>query len=83
MPPEAQLDEKSIAILTKWVKLGAPWPTTHASQIRAAAKSFTEQDRQWWAVQPVKDPEVPQADSEWAENEIDHFVARPIVQMPG
>ncbi|WP_436714365.1 PSD1 and planctomycete cytochrome C domain-containing protein [Roseiconus lacunae] len=76
MPPDEQLSPKEIEVLTRWVKLGAPWPRTDASTIRAAGKTFTEEDRNWWAIQPVQDPVVPDTDGNWAVNPIDQFVAR-------
>ncbi|TWT38967.1 PSD1 and planctomycete cytochrome C domain-containing protein [Blastopirellula retiformator] len=76
MPPNGQLSEHSIAILTKWVKMGAPWPEADSNLIRTSEKAFTDEDRNWWAIQPVEDPAVPAAGEGWARNEIDHFVAR-------
>ncbi|QDT07082.1 Planctomycete cytochrome C [Rubripirellula lacrimiformis] len=76
MPPEKQLSEKSIDVLTRWVEMGAPWPESDSNPIRTSEKTFTEEDRNWWAVQPVQDP-TPPADGEgWARNPIDRFVAR-------
>ena len=75
MPPEGQLDPASIKTLTRWVEMGAPWPETGADQIRAAGKAFTEEDRNWWAIQPVRDPKAPDSGSDWANNPIDRFVA--------
>ncbi|MEO1530116.1 MAG: DUF1549 domain-containing protein, partial [Planctomycetota bacterium] len=75
MPPNKQLDDAEIASLERWVKLGAPWPGTDPDQLRLEPKEgFTDGDRRWWAIQPVKTPEVPSTESEWARNPIDHFV---------
>ncbi|MEQ8785678.1 MAG: DUF1549 and DUF1553 domain-containing protein, partial [Pirellulaceae bacterium] len=76
MPPEDQLSEPSIDILTDWIKMGAPWPEADSNLIRSSEKSFTDDDRRWWAIQPVRDPVVPDAGADWARNEIDRFVAR-------
>lgn len=77
MPPGKKLPEKDIAVLVKWIELGAPWPNGDDSLIiRQDADRITEEDRQWWAVQPVADPEVPQDGDGWARNEVDRFVAR-------
>ena len=37
---------------------------------------FTEEDRQWWAIQPLTKAEPPAAGADWAKNEFDHFIAR-------
>ncbi|WP_165698747.1 PSD1 and planctomycete cytochrome C domain-containing protein [Bremerella volcania] len=77
MPPKGQLPEKDVAVLVKWIELGAPWPGGDNSLIiRQDADRITEEDRKWWAVQPVTDPAVPHAGDGWARNEIDRFVAR-------
>lgn len=41
----------------------------------ATGKEFTEEERNWWAVQPVRNPALPAVDRvEWVENPIDLFV---------
>ncbi|MCC9606161.1 PSD1 and planctomycete cytochrome C domain-containing protein [Blastopirellula sp. JC732] len=80
MPPTGQMSADSIEILTRWVKMGAPWPEADSNLIRTSDKSFTDEDRSWWAIQPVEDPAVPDAGHDWARNEIDHFVARKLEQ---
>ncbi|QDU63341.1 Planctomycete cytochrome C [Planctomycetes bacterium Pan216] len=76
MPPEAQLSEKSIAILTRWVEMGAPWPQADSNLIRSSEKTFTDEDRDWWAIQPLSEPGVPDAGGDWARNDIDRFVTK-------
>ena len=76
MPPGGQLSAESIAILTRWVQMGAPWPNASTNLIRSSEKVFTDEDRNWWAVQPVCDPAVPDAGANWARNAIDHYVAQ-------
>ncbi len=78
MPPDGQLPAEEIALLEKWVADGAVWPE-HDAKLRdvAAPSGITEEDRQWWAFQPVSRPEVPAEFGDgWARNEIDRFVAR-------
>ncbi len=76
MPPQGQLPEKDIAILEKWIAMGAPWPGGDDSLIiRQDSDRLTDEDRTWWAVQPVTDPKVPAKGDGWARNEIDRFVA--------
>jgi len=77
MPPQKKLSDKEIEILTKWVALGAPWPGDDGKIAkRDPGAKFTDDDRNWWAFQPVKSPVPPQAaGAGWAHNEIDQFIA--------
>ncbi len=78
MPPNGRLPEESVRLLEEWVRRGAPWP--NAGEPAPAAKEkkgFSEEDRAWWALQPVADvqpPAVDGADSSWVKNEIDQFI---------
>ena len=78
MPPDGELPDGEIAVLVRWVELGAPWPGAEdAPPVRPAAErgpKFTDEDRAWWALQPVADPPVPDTDSDWGRNEIDRFL---------
>ncbi len=77
MPPTKPLPENEIAILTAWVFNGAPWPgsTSVAAKTRC---QFDDEDRSWWAIQPVRDASIPVANlakksRSWARNNINHF----------
>ncbi len=64
MPPDGKLGDEAIAALTEWVRLGAPWPGGHGSGIggpalRKGKDKLTDEDRAWWAFQPVKDYPLP------------------------
>lgn len=74
MPPEKQLAEEEIAVLESWLARGLPWP--HVGSLRrTAADVFTDEDRSWWAFQPVSEPPVPFVDNPtWAKNPIDAFL---------
>ncbi len=79
MPPKGKkLSDEQIAALTKWVKEGALWPGAPAAQSSAPTRTrgkITDEDRQWWVFQPVREPKVPNtADGGWARNPIDHFI---------
>ncbi|MEQ9406543.1 MAG: PSD1 and planctomycete cytochrome C domain-containing protein [Fuerstiella sp.] len=77
MPPKGKLPEKDIAVLAKWIELGAPWPGGEDSRIRRQdSDRFTEEDRKWWAIQPVTESEVPKEGDLWARNDVDRFVAK-------
>ncbi len=88
MPPNKKLPDDKIKILERWVELGAPWPGAGGPGAKADGSTptprkprekFSEEDRQWWAFQPLQKVEVPSdslAGSRWSnsKNPIDHFV---------
>jgi hypothetical protein len=72
MPPKGKLKDEEIAILTEWVKIGAPWP---GSKTARAPGKITDEDRRWWAFQPPRQAAPPNIDHpEWSTNPIDRFV---------
>lgn len=79
MPPKEKLPQKEIQVLEKWVKLGAPWPETETAKVAVSKKDefgFTEEERKYWAFQPVSNPTPPEIKSTWVRNDIDRFVAQ-------
>jgi len=74
MPPKGKLSDKEIAVLEKWVKLGAPWPDT--DKVVATKGGFSEEQQKFWFFQPLADPEPPQVPPNWVRNDIDRFIAR-------
>lgn len=73
MPPDGKLSDREIATLEKWVADGAIWPGGKAA--RQKESKITDEDRAFWAFQPVDDPTPPTTGADWARNDIDHFVA--------
>ena len=77
MPPTGKLEDKDLALLTTWVKLGVPWggaKTAGAAedmQARAARAKETH-----WAYRPIVRPEPPASvsDPAWTVNPIDRFI---------
>ncbi len=60
MPPSGQLPADQIATLERWVESGAVWPEHSAEGLALRPKSgVTEEDRNYWAFQPLKRPEPP------------------------
>ncbi|OYW19122.1 MAG: hypothetical protein B7Z55_09450, partial [Planctomycetales bacterium 12-60-4] len=59
MPPDHPLDPKLIAGIEKWIANGAPWPKLE--KLRPVT-TITAEDRDWWCIQPIRDPEVPAVD---------------------
>ncbi len=72
MPPKETLPEGEVALLVDWIKRGAPWA---ASDVKPARKEkpITDQDRAWWAFQPVQEPGLPPADA-WTRTPVDRFI---------
>jgi hypothetical protein len=76
MPPDGKLADEQIAILTRWVDAGAPWPAESAETARAALSPITDEDRGFWSFQAPRDWPVPAVSVGDAriENEIDRFI---------
>ena len=78
MPPTGRLSEREIADLTRWVEMGAPWPEeARAAKIspRAPGQPIADQDRAFWAFQPVKGHNPPEVANEaWVRTPIDRFL---------
>lgn len=77
MPPTGKLPEAEIAVLVRWVQMGAPWPGDEGKRPSAPPQGerITAEDRAWWAFQPLADAEPPQVpDDSWCRNEIDRFI---------
>lgn len=69
-----KLAEHDIAALRQWIELGAPWPPTDAADAERPGV-ITNEDRQWWAFQPLKYVTPPQVgDDAWSLNPIDRFI---------
>jgi hypothetical protein len=76
MPPKQKLPEAEIAVLEKWIKIGAPWPEDAAGKITVTEGGFTEEQRKFWCFQPLAKVTPPAVTSPWVRNDIDRFIAR-------
>jgi Protein of unknown function (DUF1553)/Protein of unknown function (DUF1549)/Concanavalin A-like lectin/glucanases superfamily len=80
MPPKKgdgkKLSDQQIALLTDWVKMGAPYPKETGQKMTTRAKgTITDEDRQWWAFQPLAKVEPPAVEDDgWSANGIDRFI---------
>lgn len=73
MPPKEKLPDGEIAILTRWVALGLPWPA--AAPAGLPASGITAEQRRFWSFQPIREPALPNVqDSAWPRTPIDRFV---------
>jgi mono/diheme cytochrome c family protein len=71
MPPQKEkLSAEEIALLTAWVKAGAPWTETPIKAGLRKPGRITEDDRRYWAFQPIK----AHAPSAGEKNPIDGFI---------
>jgi hypothetical protein len=65
MPPSGQLAPEKIAVLTRWVSLGAPWPSrdrlAHAgsTSVQSGRTSPMPAGGAWWSLAPLRRPVVP------------------------
>jgi hypothetical protein len=75
MPPKQKLPDAEIAILEKWIRMGAPWPEDASKRVVVTEGGFTEQQRNYWFFQPVKKVSPPNAGGKWVRNDIDRFIA--------
>jgi len=77
MPPDSRLPKDEVAILEKWVSLGAPWPEESGSPAVTQAGEFDLEARResHWCWQPIRDPELPPVkDARWPRTSIDRFI---------
>ena len=74
MPPKkkgGKLPDDKIALLEKWIQMGAPSPDGNGSKLTG----LTEKAKSHWAYQPIKPQTVPQVKmKQWVRNPIDAFV---------
>jgi hypothetical protein len=78
MPPKEKLKDQEIEKLTRWVKLGLPWPETGASAVAVRTDQeyqITEAQRRFWSFQPLRDVAPPAVkDGTWPRSGIDRFI---------
>ncbi len=76
MPPKKKLSAGEIAVLVKWVEMGAPDPRTGKKAAAAGSKlDIAGRRKEHWAwkeVSPVKVPGVARAG--WARGDIDRYI---------
>ncbi|WP_461526883.1 PSD1 and planctomycete cytochrome C domain-containing protein [Prosthecobacter sp.] len=78
MPPKnkgGKMPDAEVAILEKWILMGSPWPNEGAKQVAVPEGGFTEEQRSYWAFQPLATVSPPPAGGSWVRNDIDRFIA--------
>ena len=74
MPPKKRLSEDEIAVLKKWIKMGAPDPRRANVTKKDESIDFVKA-RQHWAFRPIETPKLPNVnDSEWPLQTMDRFI---------
>jgi hypothetical protein len=86
MPPAGKLSDEQIAVLGRWVAMGLPWPGGEDQpRLREPKERFSDEDRGWWAIQPLVPPPVPRIEglaeeageslaASWSRSAIDAFI---------
>ena len=79
MPPTGQLAQTQIALLQKWVALGAPWPMEAPLPAVQTSESksydFSRLRDKHWSFHAIQRPTLPSVSRQhWGQNAIDRFV---------
>ncbi len=77
MPPSGQISAGEIELLARWIELGAPWPgedSAAPADVRPAEPKITDEDRAWWAFQPLADVAPPALSDPWIQGPLDAFI---------
>ncbi len=82
MPPEGKLADQQIALLSRWIVLGAPGPhevADTAPAIDPRRSTGVERSQLSWSFRAPADPPVPDvADEAWPRSDLDRFVLAPL-----
>ncbi len=76
MPPDDPLSGEVIADFVRWIQLGAPDPRDQPDST-IATSSWTQvlqSRRDWWSLQPVVEPVLPETPSDWGRVNADRFI---------
>ena len=81
MPPTGPLSAAEVAVLERWVQLGAPWGAKTTSVGSGTAAQGTAVRRSHWAFRPVSSPALPRVRTAgWVRNPVDAFVLAKLEQ---
>ncbi|MCU0878981.1 MAG: DUF1549 domain-containing protein, partial [Pirellulaceae bacterium] len=83
MPPKSRMPAAEVAVLTRWVEMGAPWPASPAGETAGGPEAFdlAKRKAEHWCWQPLADPAVPQIQDQKSkiQNPIDAFIRAKLV----
>jgi len=77
MPPKSALSPSDVAILERWISIGAPDTRVQPSDSQSPGPTgmTVEAGRKFWSMQPVANVALPiVSNTEWVSTPIDHFV---------
>ncbi len=76
MPPTGKLPAETIARITEWVRMGAPWPEEKvADKLGPTSADEFAKRSSYWSFQPLKRVAPPVVkDAAWSRTPIDRFV---------
>jgi hypothetical protein len=76
MPPKKPLSDAELKLLKEWVESGAMWGTDPIDPFRFTTSTRAGYD--WWALQPVKRPELPKLGNQYSaiSTPLDKFVLK-------
>lgn len=80
MPPgKAKLSQEKITVITKWIESGAA--TVRPEPEDLPADAFTVEERNFWSLQPIRDPEIPAVkETTRVRNPVDSFILAKLEQ---
>jgi Protein of unknown function (DUF1553)/Protein of unknown function (DUF1549)/Planctomycete cytochrome C len=68
MPPGPRMKDADVALLAKWIEMGAPWGTSTGKPILPPQQKF------WAFIPPVEPAQPVVKDKEWVRSPVDAFV---------
>jgi hypothetical protein len=76
MPPKGKLPETAVADLTRWVRMGAPWPRGDTTTVtKTNGIDVAGRKSKHWAWRPVRAVEPPAVkDRDWGRDPVDAFL---------
>lgn len=69
MPPNGKLKPQQIDDIVHWIGRGAPWPS-EVKKPQPAGYSISDEQRKWWAFQPVRKPQAGESIDYWIRAEL-------------
>ena len=74
MPPKGKLPDWAIAVLEKWVRMGAPDPRTDPTLTKPVQLDFAA-GRSHWSFRPIAEPPAPRVkNNAWPRSDVDRFI---------